>query len=102
MSTLHAPIPGYDLGCPGEDDAVAALARVLGPERARTAWDESCRAVGVRRGPEGLDAAQVEAVARQLAAGSGVTRMIGNSILIRLRTYSLLAARAGHAPEVHG
>ena len=102
MSTLHAPVPGYDLTCPGEEDAVAALARVLGPERARTVWDESCRAVGIRRGPRALDTGQVEEVARQMAAGSGVPKMIGNSILIRLRTYTLLAARAGRAPEVHG
>lgn len=102
MSTTVASIPGYDLACPGEDDAVAALARVLGRDRAEAVWGEACAAAGIRRGPGGLDAAQVEAVARQMAAGSGVPKMIGNSILIRLRTYALLAARAGRELQVAG
>jgi hypothetical protein len=87
MTTSQA-IPGYALAPPSEDDALGFLARALGPDRAAQLWVATCREAGVRSGRLSLD--ELERAAQLLAAQEGVAGVIGNSLVIRLRTYRLL------------
>lgn len=81
-------VPGYALAPPTEQDAITFLARALGPDQAVTLWVQTCRGAGVRSGGLGLD--ELERAAKALAALQGVAGVIGNSLVIRLRTYRLL------------
>lgn len=82
-------IPGYALSPPSEQDALGFLARALGPDQAAALWVRTCRDVGVRSGALGVD--EMERAAQALSAHPGVAGVIGNSLVIRLRTYRLLA-----------
>jgi hypothetical protein len=82
-------IPGYALSPPTEQDALGFLARALGPDHAASLWVRTCRDAGVRSGALGVD--EMERAAVALAAHEGVAGVIGNSLVIRLRTYRLLA-----------
>ncbi len=88
MSTPRNPVPGYALAPPTEQDALGFLARALGPDGAAALWVRTCQAAGVRSGGMGLD--ELERAAQALAAQEGVAGVIGNSLVIRLRTYRLL------------
>ena len=87
MSTSHA-VPGYALAQPTEQDALGFLARALGPDRAAQLWVATCREAGVRSGQLGVE--ELERAAQALAKQEGVAGVIGNSLVIRLRTYRLL------------
>ena len=86
--TTPPTIPGYALSPPSEQDALGFLARALGPDRAAQLWVAICREAGVPSGNLGVD--ELERAARVLAAQEGVAGVIGNSLVIRLRTYRLL------------
>ena len=88
-ATPHTAVPGYGLAPPTSDDALAYLARAVGPDRAAGVWLRACAAVGVPRG--GLDADQMMRVAEHLSREEGVVGVIGNSLVVRVRTYRLLA-----------
>lgn len=79
---------GYALAAPTEQDAVTFLARALGADRAVSLWVRTCQAAGVRSGKLSLD--ELERAAQALAGQEGVAGVIGNSMVIRLRTYRLL------------
>ncbi|WP_420129331.1 hypothetical protein [Longimicrobium sp.] len=81
-------VPGYALAAPTEQDAITFLARALGPDRAVSLWVRTCQEAGVRSGKLGLD--ELERAAQALARQEGVAGVIGNSLVIRLRTYRLL------------
>jgi hypothetical protein len=82
------PVPGYALAAPSEQDAITFLARALGADRAVSLWVRTCREAGVRSGSLGLD--ELERAAQALSKQEGVSGVIGNSLVIRLRTYRLL------------
>ncbi|HEX6368436.1 MAG TPA: hypothetical protein VF006_05880 [Longimicrobium sp.] len=82
------PVPGYALAAPTEQDAITFLARALGADRAVSLWVRTCQEAGVRSGRLGLD--ELERAAQALAGQEGVAGVIGNSLVIRLRTYRLL------------
>ena len=82
------PIPGYALAAPTEQDAITFLARALGADRAVSLWVRTCQDAGVRSGKLALD--ELERAALALAKHEGVAGVIGNSMVIRLRTYRLL------------
>jgi hypothetical protein len=86
---VQTAIPGYALAPPTEQDALGFLARALGPDQAASLWVRTCRDAGVRSGALGPD--EMERAAQALAAHEGVAGVIGNSLVIRLRTYRLLA-----------
>lgn len=88
MSTPAQNIPGYALAPPTEQDAITFLARALGPDAAVSLWVRTCRDAGVRSGRLGMD--ELERAAKALAGTEGVAGVIGNSLVIRLRTYRLL------------
>ncbi|HYR09527.1 MAG TPA: hypothetical protein VEQ60_17265 [Longimicrobium sp.] len=82
------PVPGYALAAPTEQDAITFLARALGPDAAVSLWVRTCQEAGVRSGRLTLD--ELERAAQALARQEGVAGVIGNSLVIRLRTYRLL------------
>lgn len=82
------PVPGYALAAPTEQDAITFLARALGADRAVSLWVRTCHEAGVRSGRLGMD--ELERAAQALSKQEGVAGVIGNSLVIRLRTYRLL------------
>jgi hypothetical protein len=82
------PVPGYALAAPTEQDAITFLARALGADRAVSLWVRTCQEAGVRSGSLGVD--ELERAAQALSRQEGVAGVIGNSLVIRLRTYRLL------------
>ena len=84
----HNAVPGYALAAPTEQDAITFLARALGADRAVSLWVRTCQEAGVRSGKLSLD--ELERAAQALAKQEGVAGVIGNSMVIRLRTYRLL------------
>jgi hypothetical protein len=94
-STL-APIAGYTLKPPSEEDARAALERVFGPERGAERWSDACRAAGLKPGSVG-PGAPFERAVEALAAQGGAAAMTARSMEIRLRTYTRLASNAAAA-----
>ncbi|MET0396241.1 MAG: hypothetical protein ABW277_05425 [Longimicrobiaceae bacterium] len=96
---MHSPpggafrLPGYDLQEPSEADAVAALERVFGPERAADRWSRACRDAGVLAGHLATGAQLGRAVAA-LAEQGGTTAVVARSMEIRMRTFARLSAGA--------
>lgn len=84
----HNAVPGYALAAPTEQDAITFLARALGTDRAVSLWVRTCQEAGVRSGRLSLD--ELERAAQALSQQEGVAGVIGNSMVIRLRTYRLL------------
>jgi hypothetical protein len=87
-TSTQNPVPGYALSAPTEQDAITFLARALGADRAVSLWVRTCQEAGVRSGKLTLD--ELERAAQALAKQEGVAGVIGNSLVIRLRTYRLL------------
>jgi hypothetical protein len=88
-ATPNTAVPGYGLAPPTPDDALAYLARAVGPDRAAGVWLRACSAAGVPRGKLGVD--EMMRVAEHLAEEEGVVGVIGKSLVVRVRTYRLLA-----------
>ena len=86
-------IPGYRLAPPTEQDALTFLARALGADRAASLWMRACREAGVRAGA--LSLGELERVAQALAGEEGPAGVVGSSLVIRVRSYRLLAAARG-------
>lgn len=84
----HNAVPGYALAAPTEQDVITFLARALGADRAVSLWVRTCQEAGVRSGKLSLD--ELERAAQALSKQEGVAGVIGNSMVIRLRTYRLL------------
>jgi hypothetical protein len=78
---------------PTEQDAVAALRRVFGEERAAEVWAAACRQAIVPVGTAN-SAIRLERVAEALANIGAAESAVGRSIAIRLRTYNRLARRS--------
>jgi hypothetical protein len=91
-------VPGYRLAAPTEADLRFALERHLGREQAADLLWELCGALKLPRDGRPLDLAQVARIAAQLETHPGTLRVVGRSMLIRVRTYQLLAERLGTAP----
>ena len=95
--TTHAPpsVPGYGLTPPGPSDALAFLARAVGPDQAAAHWLRACARAGAPRANLSVD--EMMRVSEQLAGEEGVVGVIGQSLLVRVRTYRLLADSAARA-----
>ena len=90
--TTSIRIPGYELSAPTEQDVVAALHRVWGPDRGSRMWAEACRAAGVSTGQvDTLD--RLTRVNGFLAAQGGATATLARSVEIRIRTWNRLQQR---------
>jgi hypothetical protein len=88
--SVHAAEHG--LVPPTRDDALAFLARAIGPDRAASTWVRAVAAAGVGTRGRELDVDEMLTVAERLAAEPGVVGVIGTSLVVRLRTYRLMAA----------
>ena len=77
---------------PTRDDALAFLARAIGPDRAASTWVRAVAAVGVGSAGGELTVDEMLKVAERLAAEPGVVGVIGTSLAVRLRTYRLMAS----------
>lgn len=89
-------LPGYDLREPSEADALAALERVFGPERAADRWSRACGEAGLLAGHLST-AAQLGRAVAALAGQGGTTSVVARSIEIRMRTFARLSASAAVA-----
>ncbi|HEX6041939.1 hypothetical protein [Longimicrobium sp.] len=88
--TQSNAVPGYALAPPTADDALAYLARAVGPDRAAGVWLRACAAVGAPRATLSVD--EMMRVSEHLAREQGVVGVIGQSLVVRVRTYRLLAS----------
>lgn len=95
MDREHAPVAGYGLVPPSRDDVMAFLARAVGADQAASVWVRACREAGVGAGARTLPPAEMLSVAEVLARQPGVVGVIGASLVVRLRSYQLLAAAHG-------
>ncbi|HEU0015403.1 MAG TPA: hypothetical protein VFQ45_17065 [Longimicrobium sp.] len=92
--TADTRLPGYDLARPTPADATAFLARAMSADQAVRTWLRACREAGVApHAAMGVD--DMLAAARRLAAEPDVAGVIGNALVIRLRTYRLLSQAQG-------
>ena len=91
-SSSTKKLAGYNLAAPTESDAVAALERVFGAARGRTAWSDACGMAGVTQGTA-HSGPLLARVIQALAAQGGAAATIARSIEIRARTYTQIAAR---------
>lgn len=92
--TVHTPpsVPGYGLAPPTPGDALAFLARAVGPDRAAAEWLAACKRAGAPSA--GLSVDEMMRVAERLAEQEGLVGVIGQSLVVRVRTYRLLAGNA--------
>ncbi|HYW06833.1 MAG TPA: hypothetical protein VE913_07755 [Longimicrobium sp.] len=88
------PIASHRFAAPTSDDALAALTRVVGVERAEALWVEACGEAAMDTPRERMSIAEIGSVAERLLARGGAVQSVAHAILIRLRTYSRLASRA--------
>lgn|GEM_PF-3296123 len=93
MSSLPS-IASHHFAAPTAADALAALTRVVGAERAEALWAEACGEAAVATPRERMSIAEIGSVAERLVARGGAVQSVAQAILIRLRTYNRLAARA--------
>jgi hypothetical protein len=96
VTALPSPaIPGYDLTPPTSHDALAFLARAVGPDRAASLWMRACADAAAPRAELSPD--EMMRVAERLAEQEGVVGVIGKSLVVRVRTYRLLAGSYSRA-----
>lgn len=86
-----AVVPGYALAAPTEQDALAQLARLVGPDKAQAAWSAACTSAQVPR--LGLSPEQLMLAAQALAKQPGVVSVTGNTLVVRLISYQKLARK---------
>ena len=99
MSTVttptSAPIPGYGLAPPTAHDALAFLARGVVRAHGADEWLRACRRAGTPSADLSVD--EMMRVSERLAEQTGVVGIIGTSLMVRVRTYRLLAGSAARA-----
>lgn len=88
-------IPGYDLTPPTSHDALAFLARAVGPDRAASVWIRACADAGAPRA--NLSPDEMMRVSERLAEQEGVVGVIGKSLVVRVRTWRLLSGSGSRA-----
>lgn len=89
MQTTGTGPAGFALECPTPDSALAGLGEIVGPEAAIDAWQAAAEAAAV--GGSAADLSAVTRIAEALSEQPGVPGVFGKSLLIRLRSYTLLA-----------
>ena len=98
MTEPLAAIPAYGLAVPTDEDALALLARALGPDGAAATWRTACAAVRVPCPAPAPDAGQILRVAEHLSRMDGITGVVGNALAVRARVYVLLAKQPEPRP----
>jgi hypothetical protein len=87
MTSIAASSNKYDYDCPTEREALESLAKLVSQDEAERLWSDACASFGVSRpGPE-LTYDELLQVAQWLQQHSGMAKIVGNSMTIRLRSY---------------
>ena len=84
-----ARIENYGHDLPTEQDAVTALAELVGPQMADGLWSLAVQALGMRRPV--TDAAALRRVAEHVMEVGELSRVAGRSLKVRIITYEALA-----------
>ncbi|MFC0250696.1 hypothetical protein [Massilia consociata] len=89
---MEAPtaVKRYNLSPPGEQDVLASLTRLVGPDESSRLWTSACRQAGARSGAI-LSLEQFEKVLLQLKQSAGLAAVAASSILVRLKSYRTLS-----------
>jgi hypothetical protein len=82
------PSNEYGAELPTEDEAVDALAELLGPQTAEGIWDLSCRDLGLSRPLESPE--DLRRIAEHLMTVGDLMRVAGRSTKVRVVTYETL------------
>ncbi len=93
MTTTAAPAPppAYAVPEPTEQEALAALAEIVGADEAERSWARACAAAGARPGRLTLE--ELWRVAQALATEGGMVGVTARSLGIRIRSFVLLRQR---------
>jgi hypothetical protein len=73
--------------CPTETDVLRELERLVEAEEAKRLWHAACDSFGVDRPGPPLKFSQLVQAAEWLKQQSGLAKIVGNSLSIRLRSY---------------
>ncbi|HEX8429764.1 MAG TPA: hypothetical protein VF625_00710 [Longimicrobium sp.] len=92
--SFSPPIASHRFAAPTSGDALAALTRVVGAERAGALWGEACAEGAITTPRERMSTTEIGSVAERLVERGGAVQSVAQAILIRIRTYNRLAARA--------
>ncbi|GIF10310.1 hypothetical protein [Actinoplanes teichomyceticus] len=84
-----ARIEEYGHELPTEQDAVRALADLIGPKMAEGLWSLAVQSLGLKRPVTGT--ADLRRVAEQVMEVGELSRVAGRSLKVRLITYEALA-----------
>ncbi|WP_433791665.1 hypothetical protein [Actinoplanes sp. CA-252034] len=87
-----ARVEDYGQESPTEQEAVKALADLIGPQMAEGLWALSVQAVGLRRPVK--TTAELRRVAEHVMEVGGLSRVAGRSLKVRIITYEALARTA--------
>jgi len=79
----------YGAELPSENDALDALAELVGPQTAEGIWDLSCRDLGLRRPLE--NPADLRRIAEHMMTVGDLMRVAGRSTKVRVITYEALS-----------
>jgi hypothetical protein len=86
-TSIAASSNKYDYDCPTEHEALKSLVKLVGQDEAERLWSDACASFGaLRPGPE-LTFDELFQVAEWLQQQSGMAKIVGNSMTIRLRSY---------------
>ena len=88
----------YGLSRPTAEEVLAALTRVIGPQRARDLWHRACEAARVDpEGPKTLP--QLKRMAAWMAASDGPAGVMGAALSLRIGTYEAINAAANEGSK---
>lgn len=96
MSTPNI-VDSHELACPGRDDLIAALARVIGQGEAELAWTRACKTAQVRPDAWRTSPQEMIRVVNVLSKEKGLISVVSNSMWVRLQTWELLSRRQSGA-----
>lgn len=77
----------FNYKCPTETDVLRELERLVEAHEAKRLWHAACQSFGVERPGPPLKFDQLVQVAEWLKQQSGLAKIVGNSLSIRLRSY---------------
>ena len=77
----------YNYDRPTEHDALQSLVKLVDQDEADRLWKEACASFGTPRPGPALTLDQLFQVAEWLKQQSGLAKIAGNSLSVRLRSY---------------
>jgi hypothetical protein len=93
MNEIGVPAAGYNMAPPSEHDVINALVAMFGEEAGREKYRTLCQQAGIAGNGSQLSLEQMSGLAEQLKRSSGIEKVVGLSLSIRLTTYRRLSSR---------